>query len=230
MSAAWLLTAAALAGIAIGMSGRSRRPSALLSAAAGGLLAGICLFWVLPEIASFVGRVAALSLTGAVFAALLILDNTLLEHRQRSELLIPLLIATAIHSFLDGWSVRAFSTGTMSRIAAGLGLGLHKVPEGMAIGWVVRSGIGRSVPALCAAVAVELATPVGAWTEPYAQRSGFIMLGAWSTALVLAVVGGTFLFLGVHAIADERKNVRALATFVVTFAAVGAIAATGVKG
>src|SRR5579872_6510803 len=124
MVAAWLLTVAAFAGIAIGMSGRAPRPSGLLAAAAGGLLAGICLFWVLPEIARAVGHFPALLLILAVSAALFVLDQTLLPHSHggRGELLAPLLLATAVHSFLDGWSVRALSINPMDRVLVSLGL------------------------------------------------------------------------------------------------------------
>lgn len=231
MVAAWLLTVAAFAGIAIGMSGRAPRPSGLLAAAAGGLLAGICLFWVLPEIAHRVGAFPALLLILAVAAALLILDQTLLPHGHgaKREILAPLLLATAVHSFLDGWSVRALSINPMDRVVVALGLGLHKIPEGIAVGWIVRRGLGRSARSASIAGGVELATPLGAWVEPLAQRAGFVAFGTWWTAFVLAVVGGAFLFVGVHAIADERGNIRALVMFALTFALVGALSFAGVS-
>jgi zinc transporter ZupT len=236
MLAAWLLTAAALAGIVLGMLGRPPNAGSLLTAAAGGLLVGICLFWVFPEIAASVGWIAAIPLVLAVFGLLLILDNTLLHHGHdlplhshgaSRSLLIPLLIATAIHSFLDGWSVRALSASVLDRIAVGIGLGLHKIPEGIAVGWVVRRGLGRNAPAFGAAAAAELATLIGAWVEPRAAASGYTLFGPWANALVLAVVAGMFLFLGMHAIADERKNIRALGVFLATFVAVGALSLTG---
>jgi zinc transporter ZupT len=228
MLAAWLLTAAALAGIIVGMLGRSPAPSSLLAAAGGGLLVGICAFWVLPEMAVSVGHMAALALVAVVSLVLLIADRVLLhDTRGGRHILLPLLLATAIHSFLDGWSVRALWTGTLDRIAVGIGLGLHKIPEGIAVGWVMRRGLGRTATALGAAMAVELVTPIGAWTEPYAQRSGFATFGSGWSAFVLAIVGGTFLFLGVHSVVPQRKNVRVLAMFLASFAAAGLLSLAG---
>jgi zinc transporter ZupT len=156
-----------------------------------------------------------------VFALLLLVDRSLL-HRGK-HILIALLLATAIHSFLDGWSIRALWTGTLDRFAVAIGLGLHKVPEGIAVGWASRRSLGRAAQSLVAASAVEMLTPVGAWAEPHAQRTGFATFGFWWGAFVLAIAGGTFLFLGTHAVLEERRNRPAWLTFFLTFFVAGAV-------
>src|SRR5437763_503488 len=67
MSAAWLLTLLALAGVIAGiLIGEARTLSSHLGAAGGGLLFGIALFWLMPDIAEISGWARACAL--AVFA------------------------------------------------------------------------------------------------------------------------------------------------------------------
>ncbi len=65
MGAAWLLTLLALAGVVTGvLMGQARKLSTYLGAAGGGLLFGIALFWLLPEIAQNSGWAIALHTHG----------------------------------------------------------------------------------------------------------------------------------------------------------------------
>lgn len=226
MVVAWLITALALFGVFFGALGHARMPSAQLAAAGGGLLTGICIFWLMPEIAGTLGIWRASGFLLAVCAVLLLIDRVLgdAEHPGHHRFVAPLLAATALHSFLDGWSVRTLSVRALANVAVPIGLALHKIPEGLALGWLSRRTLKRTQAAIATASAVELMTPVGAFVEPYADHSGFAAFGPSWTALLLATVGGSFLFLGVHAIIPERKKIAVLAIFLSTFAAVGLLA------
>ncbi|HWF47000.1 MAG TPA: hypothetical protein VG168_08345, partial [Bryobacteraceae bacterium] len=115
MVAAWLLTLFALGGIGLGIfPGRSRGLSAKFAAAGGGLLSGIAVFWLLPDIAAVVSWWKAALLVAFTFSVLFTFDRALhrLHHSFAGSaadvglVAGPLLIAAGIHSFLDGWSVR----------------------------------------------------------------------------------------------------------------------------
>ncbi len=223
MAVASLLTLLALAGVAIGLAaGQSRTLSSHVAAAGGGLLFGIAIFWLLPEIAESLGWIRAVSLAAVALCGLVLIDRVLL-HRHDSPghgVIGPLLAATAAHSFLDGWSVRVFSGQPLANIAVPLGLGLHKIPEGVAVGWIARRSFPSTWKAACAGVAVEAMTLVGAWAEPRVDASGAARFGAWWTATVLAIIAGSFLFLGVHAVLPARRRVGVIAVFVGTVVAV----------
>lgn len=227
MTVAWALTLLAFAGIAGGLFlGHSWTLSDHLSAVGGGVLLGIALFWVVPEIAESTGWVAAMALVAAAGSGLGGLDRLLIHtgHSPRHGVIGPLLAATAVHSFLDGWSVRAFAVQPVADIAVPLGLGLHKIPEGLALGWIARRSLSSAWKAAAAASAVEILTVAGAFIEPWANQSGVAAFGAWWSAVVLAVIAGSFLFLGVHALVPARKRAGVVPVFVTTLAVVGGIA------
>jgi zinc transporter ZupT len=222
MAAAWALTLLALCGVLIGVSiGQRRLLSAGFSAVGGGLLFGIALFWLLPEIAHTSGWPPAAGAIAAVFIIVGLLDRLLLhdEHSPRQGILAPLFLATAVHSFFDGWSVRMLQAQALAGIAAPIGLALHKIPEGLALGWIARKSI-RSIPAAFAAsAAVELVTLAGAFLEPVANHSGIAAFGSWWTVGILAIIAGSFLFLGFHAVFPNRKSGGVMFIFLATLVA-----------
>lgn len=225
MAIAFVLTLLAFAGIAAGVFlGQSRTPSAHIAAAGGGLLSGIALFWLLPEMAESSGWVAALLLIAFGCAVLWVLDHTLMHHGGHSHhngVAGPLLAAAAVHSFLDGWSVQVFSAATLARVAVPLGLALHKIPEGLALGLLTRKSISPAWKALVLAGSVEALTLVGAWVEPQANRSGMELLGVWWTEIVLGIVAGTFLYLGLHTAVPARRKQGVMPIFLLTVSLVG---------
>src|SRR3954454_9083720 len=228
MVIAALLTLLASAGVAIGvLLGRSRILSAHLGAAGSGLLCGIALFWLLPETAHISGWSSALALTTGCGAALALLDHYLIDEgwAKHENIVRPLLIATAIHSFLDGWSVRATSVNALAAVAVPIGLGLHKIPEGLALGWVVRRALGSTNKALLAGLIVESLTLVGAFLEPRADQTGIENFGLLWIAGVLAVIGGSFLFVAIHTVVPERRRIGVMAIFFTTLTLVGGAAA-----
>lgn len=233
MLVACLVTLLALGGVGAGvLLHQEHGISAHLAAAGGGLLFGISLFWLMPEISEASGRGQAVFSALAVAGLLTLLDRLLigLGHSPRHGVVAPLIAATAIHSLLDGWSMRAFAPNTFAGIAVPVGLALHKIPEGLALGWITR----RSVPSTWKAIGIgtfaELFTLAGAWFEPHANQTGSARFGAWWTSMVLSVIAGAFLFLGFHAILPNWRNWRVVIVFFATFALVGGAGLFGLSG
>lgn len=219
MTVALLLTLLGLAGVACGLLvGQSRLFSIYLAAAGGGLLFGISIFWLVPEIASTSGWPAATAMTIAICLLLVFIDEIFLRSHQPSgrTALGPILLAAGVHSFLDGWSVQALESMHVASMTAPIGLALHKIPEGLAIGWIARRSLGSSWKAAAAAAVVELLTIVGAAVEPHASRSGFTAFGSWWTSGVIAVISGSFLFFGLHAVVPNRRRVGVVLVFAAT--------------
>ncbi len=207
MAAAWLLTLLAWAGVAGGLFlGQWRRASSHLATVGGVLLFAIAVFLVIPEVAQSLGWVLACGLAIGVCAGLMQLDRYLSRPGRCSPegVIGPLLAATALHSFLDGWSVRAFSALAFATIAVPLGLALHKLPEGLALGLITRKAMPSIGAALITGILVEGLTLLGAIVEPRVNESGAATFGNWWTGIVLAIVGGSFLFLGVHSFVPHR--------------------------
>jgi hypothetical protein len=216
MAIPWLLTLLGLAGVAAGVYlGHARVLSALLAAAGGGLLFGISLFWLIPEIGLTTGRWLALALALLAAAMMAGLDRLLLHagHSPRQGILWPVLAAMALHSFLDGWSVRALAARPLPEIAAPVGLALHKIPEGIAAGWIARRSTSSGWNAAAAGGAAQLATVAGALIEPGADRLGTTRFGEGWPAAVVAIIAGSFLFLGFHAVLPHWKKASVLAVF-----------------
>ncbi len=124
----------------------------------------------------------------------------------RSGAIAPLLAATAVHCFLDGWSIRALGNTRTTGLALALGLALHKLPEGFALGWILRRAVESAGKAILLAVAVEALTVVAAYIEPNVNASGATALGPWWTPGVLAVIAGSFLYFGFHVVIPERRK------------------------
>jgi zinc and cadmium transporter len=208
MAAAWLLTLLAWGGVAAGLFlGQWRTASSRLAAVGSALLFAIALFLVIPEIAGRLGWAPAFGLALAVCCGLALLDRLLTRggHSSR-EVIGPLFVAAAVHSFLDGWSVRALSIQPFASIAVPVGLALHKLPEGLALGLITRKSMPSSSQAFAASAGVESVTLIGAIVEGGVNESGTARFGAWWTAIILAIVAGSFLFLGYHTFLEKRRN------------------------
>ena len=223
MGTAFLLTVLATGGAAAGLLlGERRRFSLYLGAAGGGLLLGIALFWILPEIAGQLSWLTALLLTSAACFGMALLDRHFdTGNWQGREVIGSLLTAAAIHSFLDGWSLRAVSGQQAASVVVPLGLALHKVPEGLALGWVTGHSFVSRWKAVSLCALVEAVTVAGAWVEPRADQSAIKAFGPWWMAVVLAVIAGSFSFLGIHAVLPARRKAGVVAIFLMTLLIVG---------
>jgi len=213
---ALLITAIAILSAAVGVwlttfSGLSRR----LVSFGGGVLLGVALFWVLPEMAEFFSwQGAILWLTGG-FLLLAAVDRYVYpvcpacSHSHEHDSCVtrlhgfatPLLAAAALHSALDGWSAVAsqdsgFSLGLIGAIA------VHKIPEGLALGVIARASLGSRSSALAWCALAQSATLAGAGLESVLAPH----MGSQALHALLALAGGSFLYLGGHAVHGEVRR------------------------
>ncbi len=177
---------------------------------------GVALFWLLPEMQGFLGWPAAISWVGAGALALAVIDRYVYpvcpacapahDHAHCETRLhgfaLPLLAAAALHSALDGWMVMAGRDHPVLGPGLLLGIAAHKVPEGLALGVIARASLATRWSALGWCVIAQAATLAGALLElafaPYLGTQGLYAL--------LALAGGSFLYLGGHAIHGELRR------------------------
>jgi zinc transporter ZupT len=213
--------ASAVAGVALLGHAKHTR---MLIPLSGGLLIGVAIFGLIPELVLEIGWLRGLGLVAAGYLLLKLLDRFAFSvcpscahdhsHEGCAEPLHgfagPLIGATAIHAFVDGWGLVAVQIGTHTPgagTAFAAALLLHKIPEGLALGTILRASVDREWTALALCAAVELSTLAGGAT------------GLWLTPVdwvsyPLALAGGTFLFLGVHAVDSDWKRHGARPAFI----------------
>ena len=73
-------------------------------------------------------------------------------------------------------------------------------------------------------MAVEYLTLVSAWIEPRADAAGALRFGVFWITGILALIAGSFLFLGFHTVHGSRKKSGVLSTFVLAIVAVACAA------
>ena len=191
----------------------------------GGMLVGIAGFWILPEIAQRAGWIEAIAGLGIGFALLWLIDHYVYpvcptcshshDHGSCSQSLhgfaAPLLIASGVHSFFDGWSLVASQQKGFETLKAAFlaGIGAHKLPEGLALGALLAAALGTGPKAMLGAAAAQLMMMAGgALAMVLAPR-----LGTNWTIGFLSIAAGAFVYLGYHAIDSEYQR-RGVATSV----------------
>jgi len=220
VSALWQVVAAyvfAVAGGAISTSLRlEHRPLCALISFAAGTLLGVTLFAIFPESLRNTGAwpLLAAAVTGYV---LFFLVSKYVHHvcpacaashfdadatRHFSEIATALIVALAIHSTTDGLALgiqQDAASMNATKWSLFSALCIHKVPEGLALGsLLIGAGFRRSM-ALAWVAAVEATTLLGGVI-------GMVWLGQASTfwiGLIMAHVGGGFLYLASHAVVGE---------------------------
>jgi len=188
---------------------------ALISLAAGTLL-GVTLFTIGPEALTFGIWWMVLLAAGSGYLLFLLISKYVhhvcpacaASHfdadatRHFSDIAVALIAALAIHSTSDGIAIgvgreiHANPAGNWSLFAA---LCIHKVPEGLALGsLLIGAGYRRSTTFIWVAL-TEATTLLGG-------AIGYFLLGEasmfWLT-LLLAHVGGGFIYLAAHAVLGE---------------------------
>ena len=236
-------TLVALAGALLGMwlTSASRRARVVVPFSAG-VLVGVAVFFLLPELGEELGWSKALLLFGAGYALLFAVNRYLYpvcptcshdhNHNECATVLhgfaAPLIAATAIHAFFDGWSITTAEGAVTAgvRLAVPVAISLHKLPEGIALGGILRASVKSRWATFGWCVVAEGATIPGA-------ALGLAMaphLGTRWIGYPLAVAAGCFLYLGSHAIHEEWKRRGPVPAFMpaLTGAAGAAIAQQGV--
>ncbi len=178
----------------------------------GAILIAVSLFSILPEMAGEEGWLRAGVLYGIGWSLLYFVDRYVHpvcpscshdhDHGHCDVELhgfsVPLIIATAIHAFIDGWGMtvaQQAGAGSM-RATFPLAVLVHKIPEGLALGVMLRASLRSRGAAAGWGAAAELSTIWGALVAIS------VLPGASATWAhdLLACAGGTFLYLGFHAI------------------------------
>jgi zinc transporter ZupT len=226
MGVAFLATATALLGAAIGVclrgAGHSTR---VMVPFAGGLLLGISVFGLLPELVAEIGWARGLVLFATGYLLLLGVNHYIFpvcpscahDHDHdvcRAALhgfAAPLVAAAVVHSLLDGWSiVTAQWAGPPGvRLSLPVAVVLHKIPEGIALGAILRAAVVSRAAAFAWCLLAEGATLIGgAAGLELAPRLG----QAW-LSYPLAIAGGFFFYLGFHAVHGDWKRRGAIPAF-----------------
>jgi zinc and cadmium transporter len=234
----WQVVAAYIFAVAGGLISASLRLEhkqlcALISFAAGTLL-GVTIFAILPESFGACPWWAVLLALITAYALFFFISKHVhhvcpacaASHfdadatRHFSEIATALIVALAIHSTTDGLALgiqgETPATGA-SRWSLFFALCIHKVPEGLALGsLLIGAGFSR-LSALGWVAAVEATTLVGGVI-------GYLFLREIPTlwlGLIMAYVGGGFVYLAVHAVLGEMlKHGKKL---VLTSFALGAV-------
>ena len=209
----------------------------------GGLLVGIAAFWILPEIAQnhgWTGGWAGASTgLGIGFALLWLIDHYVYPvcptcshthdhvscHERLHGFAVPLLIASGVHSFFDGWSLAVSQAKGFEdlKLAFLVGIGAHKLPEGLALGALLAAALGTARRAMLGAAAAQLMMIAGGALAMVLAPH----LGASWTIGFLSVAAGAFVYLGYHAIDSEYQR-RGAATSVMP-ALTGAVGAAALR-
>lgn len=213
------------AAVGLWLTGARRRARFVVPLSAGVLL-GVALFGLLPEMVSEQGWAISVVLFLAGYGLLLLVNQYAYpvcptcahdhDHAAcESELHGlggPLVMAAALHSFLDGWSVATVQLAAPLglRIAVPLAVALHKLPEGIALGGILRAAMRSRRRAWWLCVAAEGATLggglLGLSLGPH--------LGTRWITYPLGVTAGWILYLAYHAIHEEWRRRGAGAAFV----------------
>jgi zinc transporter ZupT len=189
---------------------------ALISLAAGTLL-GVTVFTLLPEARQIGAPWWGIAVAAASGYFLFLLVSKYVHHvcpacaashfdadatRHFSEIAIAMVAALAIHSTSDGIALgvgREIHGGQMGAWSLFVALCIHKIPEGLALGsLLIGAGFGRMATFGWVA-ATEATTLVGGVI-------GYYWLGESSMfwiALLMAHVGGGFIYLAAHALLGE---------------------------
>ena len=137
----------------------------------GGLLVGIALFWILPEISERNGWMLGCAGLIAGFLLLWLIDRYVYavcptcSHTHHHEdcrqslhgFAAPLLIASGLHSFFDGWSLAVSQQKGFEDLKTAflVGIGIHKLPEGLALGALLIAALGTEWRAMLGATAAQ---------------------------------------------------------------------------
>ncbi len=134
-----------------------------------------------------------------------------------SEIVLTLLVALSIHSFLDGVAI-ATGGGNLKiqDNSVFIAIAVHKFPEGLALAALMFSSDYTKGKIIGYVFLVEFVTVIGAAAGLYVFESGISPL---IMGIIMAHIAGGFVYLAMHAVMGEMlKNHRSL---VITFFSLG---------
>jgi zinc transporter ZupT len=134
-----------------------------------GMLLGIGVFWILPEMAQARGWFASVIAVSGIVLLLGLVDRYIYpicpfcatgmhgEHLHSVSLGWPLLVVGCLHSFFDGWII-----GLPHATALSWATAIHKIPESVAIGLLAARLTSSRKAALGIVALVQIAMALGA--------------------------------------------------------------------
>jgi len=214
-----LATLIGVAGVFVGLwlttAGRRTRLMVPFSA---GVLLGVVFFGLLPELVEETGWPITAIFFAAGYGLLYWVSRHVApvcpscahnhDHQSCDTVLhgfaAPMIGASMLHSFFDGWSIATAQLESHHgiRVAVALAVALHKIPEGIALGAIVRASVASRLTALSWSVLVEATTLVGGIL-------GLAVAPQLGTAWIiypLALAAGWLFYLGAHAVHEEWKR------------------------
>jgi zinc transporter ZupT len=221
-----LATAVGVAGAGLGIWLTELRERArLVVPLSAGVLLGVAIFGLLPELAEQTGWLVSGALFAAGYGLLLAVNRFAYpvcptcshnhDHDSCSTELHgfagPLIAAAAVHALLDGWSIATVQSAAPLglRVAVPLAVALHKLPEGMALGGILRAAVKSHGTAMGWCVVAEGSTLLGAVAGLLAASH----LGTGWTMYPLGLTAGWLAYLGYHAVHEEWKRRGPVAAF-----------------
>ena len=202
---------------------RTPRFSSRLLPFSGGVLMGIAAFWIVPEMAEQYGWAVPLAGLAAGFALLLLINRYIYavcpacahshDHDNCAERLhgfaIPLITASSLHAFLDGSALAVVNQQGSESVRAifFLGISIHKVPEGIALGVLLLAATGSAWKAWLGCAAIQSFMLAGGLAGSILSSH---LTPGWVVSL-LSLSAGIFVYLGYHAIEGEYRE-RGLVT------------------
>ncbi|HTS65882.1 MAG TPA: ZIP family metal transporter [Candidatus Acidoferrales bacterium] len=214
-----LATIVGMGGALLGLwlTGLRKRARAVVPFSAGVLL-GVALFGLVPALAVELGWAASGTLFAVGYGALVAVNRYVYrvcptcahdhDHNACATELhgfaAPLIAAAALHSFLDGWSIATVQLAVPLglRVAVPLAIALHKLPEGIALGGILRASVRSRTGAMAWAMLAEGATLAGG-------ALGLVVgpqLGSQWITYPLGLAAGWIFYLGYHAVHEEWKR------------------------
>jgi zinc transporter ZupT len=193
VAATFIAIAFGMASIALAAGRRMR----YIVPVSGMLLAAVALLGLVPELAQVIGWARTLSLAAAGYGLLAVLDHhgyAVCPSCSHGEKFAGSLVAaTAFHAFVDGWGVSAARDQGAISGAITFAILLHKAPEGLALGAMLRAATPGPLLAVMLCIAAEFPTLLGGAVSLWGTPPAWVQY-------ILALVSGTFLFLGLHAV------------------------------
>jgi len=187
-----------------------RRSGRLLVPLSGAILVAVTVFGLVPELVRQSGYAIPFALMATAYVILTILDRrgfpVCPSCSHGEEFATALIVAAGIHAFVDGWGMAAADTGHTVPLAVGGAIVFHKIPEGLALGGLLRGAAIPASRAMLLATAAEVPTILGGYAGLHSTP------GPW-TNYALALAAGTFFFFGIHAIEGWRARTNLQSTF-----------------
>jgi zinc transporter ZupT len=194
---------------------QSAHLSRKISAVSSGVMLGVGLFWILPDITRSAGAAHSFLSVAVCVAAIYAVDHFIHpvcpcrsryghSHCERpAQALLPLVIAIAVHNLFDGWTAGiAAHGGNMLRSGITAGLIASKIPEGLVFGMMLRSASRNRSALLWSAFFTGSCILAGA-----AMHDGLTLLpSSIVLTLSMAIACASFVFIGLHTFQQQREE------------------------